>query len=377
MTLEQVTNLSGFGNVIGQMEICETEIERACKRAPMAKRPLLFGAFMTLCSQMNMPPEAYRAHCRELLQRVECGEDIQAPTVGEMITVLYEVSLMVPLKRVASALYFKLIQRGMPEMYMKLWREGKPGIVDGLEQYDTMFPGETDELEADTRQVLARKLKPRAAAYIRIPGGPRAQDMKKRGIRFPTEDEMPTIYTIGYKGVKAADLKAFAEREGATVLDIRLKPWSPRPEFQKASLARFLGDRYQHIGELGNVNYKNGGPVEFLDREAGEKKVRAALGSGSVILLCACEDVNECHRKPAAVMVEVMTGCQVVHLTKADVAQEAHVPKADQQPPVTAEDVQESVARLLEIETDTIVQPGLFADTPTVEHVAKRQLPLL
>jgi len=58
------------------------------------------------------------------------------------------------------------------------------------------------------------------------------------------------------------------------------------------------------------------------------------------------------------------------------VAQETQ-PVVDQQPPLTADDVQESAARLLEIETDTISQPGLFADMPTVEHVPKRQLKLL
>jgi len=63
----------------------------------------------------------------------------------------------------------------------------------------------------------------------------------------------------------------------------------------------------------------------------------------------------------------------VEHLTKEDVKPAAPVVE----PEFEQDEIAASVARLLEIETDTIVQPGLFVDTPTVEHVAKRQLPLL
>ena len=104
------------------------------------------------------------------------------------------------------------------------------------------------------------------------------------------------IYTLGYSGLSADYVLRLAEELQATVVDIRLSPRSRRPEFNQGRLARLLGSRYVHIAELGNANYKNGGPIRILDLEAGLGLIETRL-PGNLILMCACRDYTQCHRR--------------------------------------------------------------------------------
>lgn len=102
------------------------------------------------------------------------------------------------------------------------------------------------------------------------------------------------IYTLGYTGRRPGEIYALAEQLDATVCDIRFSPRSRVPRWNKGRLEVLLGDRYMHIQELGNQNYKTGGPVEIVDLDAGLARIQDH--PRPVILMCACKDLAGCHR---------------------------------------------------------------------------------
>lgn len=109
------------------------------------------------------------------------------------------------------------------------------------------------------------------------------------------------LYTFGYHGKSVADLKTLAESLGAVVADIRLTPRSRIPQWNIRKMASALGEAcYRHLPELGNRNYKNGGPIEIAELEPGLAKLWALLQASPVILVCACAHVEKCHRRVVA-----------------------------------------------------------------------------
>ncbi len=102
------------------------------------------------------------------------------------------------------------------------------------------------------------------------------------------------IYTAGYSGCTQRDLVIAAMKLKAKVIDIRLSPRSRNPDFCQERMSEFLHPNfYFHYREFGNLNYR-GGPIEIVDFEAGELKLREILDD--VILLCVCKDTGICHR---------------------------------------------------------------------------------
>lgn len=131
---------------------------------------------------------------------------------------------------------------------------------------------------------------------------------------------MNTLYTLGYTGIKPAQLLAKAIELQAIVLDTRYSPRSRAPQWNGMELARLLGQHYQHAPALGNINYKNGGPIEINMPRVGTQQVVSMLVTQSVILLCACPEVSTCHRRVVAEMVQAACQCEVIHLGKGDLA---------------------------------------------------------
>jgi uncharacterized protein (DUF488 family) len=101
------------------------------------------------------------------------------------------------------------------------------------------------------------------------------------------------VYGISYSKKQPADILRRAMQLDAVVFDVRLSPRSRRPEWNKGRLQDAMGDRYQHVPEFGNINYK-GGPVKIQDFDAGEALVRQS--PKPVILMCVCSDPAKCHR---------------------------------------------------------------------------------
>jgi uncharacterized protein (DUF488 family) len=103
------------------------------------------------------------------------------------------------------------------------------------------------------------------------------------------------IYTAGYYGRRLDDFRAEVGRLGAVVVDIRLVPQSRFfPEWRKGNLEKVFGDRYRHVKELGNAGFKEK-RIEIVDLESGLEVVTRI--DGNAILMCACKDLNRCHRQ--------------------------------------------------------------------------------
>lgn len=106
-----------------------------------------------------------------------------------------------------------------------------------------------------------------------------------------------TIYTLGYSGRKAKDIKHIAEELDAVVFDIRYSPRSRNPDFSGKRLRELLAERYQHIRAFGNSNYRSG-PIALVDFDAGLEAIRQS--EKPVILMCVCKDAVICHRTTIA-----------------------------------------------------------------------------
>jgi hypothetical protein len=107
------------------------------------------------------------------------------------------------------------------------------------------------------------------------------------------------VFTFGYQGHKPEDLLRECQRLGAVVCDIRFRPVSRNPVWNQSRLKQMFGERYMHIGALGNRNYK-GGPIDIADMEAGLNIVLEHLQRRPVVLMCVCRDFEHCHRRLVA-----------------------------------------------------------------------------
>ena len=123
------------------------------------------------------------------------------------------------------------------------------------------------------------------------------------------------LYTLGYSGWTPQAIQMEAQARNTVVCDIRYSPGSRHPQWNKRQLSQLLSARYQHVQALGNCNYKNGGPIELADYEAGKQVIAEILATGqSVILMCACKDLATCHRRTAAERLAADLGVPITHL---------------------------------------------------------------
>lgn len=107
------------------------------------------------------------------------------------------------------------------------------------------------------------------------------------------------LYTYGYLAGSLEELAGYASA-GALILDIRINPTSRSPVWRQGHLRKVLGEAYDWCPDLGNPNYRSGGPVALANEEAGLPVVEQLLRSRPVVMLCACRDWRQCHRKLAA-----------------------------------------------------------------------------
>lgn len=108
------------------------------------------------------------------------------------------------------------------------------------------------------------------------------------------------IYTIGYEGRSPTWLLSVLVELDAAVLDVRFSPKSRNPLWNKSFLLDLLGNRYRHIGEWGNRNYK-GGPIDLVDYEAGRRRMLQVLQEKTTLfIMCVCKDPARCHRTAIA-----------------------------------------------------------------------------
>lgn len=111
-------------------------------------------------------------------------------------------------------------------------------------------------------------------------------------------------YTAGYRGQRLEDLATAARRENAIVVDIRHSPNTPNL-WAKSRLCAFLEQSqvcYKHCPQLGNRNYnKPDQPIEIVSLHSGIILLESLIaGDQRIILLCACEEYDTCHRRTVA-----------------------------------------------------------------------------
>jgi len=127
--------------------IAEDEIEQAAGRHPEAADDL-YHAFALLLPAIEArawdTEFVYRAHCRELLERVAAGEDTKPGTTVECLLAMSEVSKKIPLNGTAAGLYFRLWTRAFPDHE----------LTDRGEHYEALYKDSIDKVEQEMRRKL-------------------------------------------------------------------------------------------------------------------------------------------------------------------------------------------------------------------------------
>jgi hypothetical protein len=126
-------------------------------------------------------------------------------------------------------------------------------------------------------------------------------------------------YTTGYTGKPVEQLPALLDFNDAVLADIRFAPVSRHLQWTKSYLSLMLKDRYRHVAALGNRNYKtHGGAIQIHNLELGIRLIQS--WETNVILLCACEALENCHRRIVKNELE-KRGCEVQEITSWDTSQ--------------------------------------------------------
>lgn len=121
---------------------------------------------------------------------------------------------------------------------------------------------------------------------------------------------MGTVYTVGYKGIPANELREKVESVNGVLVDTRFRPYSPAPMWKQHALRELMGGdyvlgdgRYVHLKGFGNRNYQVPGMENVVldDPELSMPTIQEILDEDrSPVLLCACTDPFQCHRNIAA-----------------------------------------------------------------------------
>lgn len=113
------------------------------------------------------------------------------------------------------------------------------------------------------------------------------------------------IFTTGYTGKDINDLKPLVEKLEAVLIDIRFSPNSQIMVWRQIYLKALLGKKYLHILNLGNRSYKEHGKISIQNLQLGVETL-LSLNTNS-ILFCACENIENCHRRLISVALQNRT----------------------------------------------------------------------
>ncbi|ANZ13332.1 hypothetical protein ACH4YO_40670 [Streptomyces noursei] len=129
------------------------EIDKAQDRHGERGKGLIWNSFLLLQATHDklFREVLYRAHCREILDRVARDEDTRPGTDAEIIIGIHEASLVAPMTSGAACLYFRLLDRSVPE----LSQAAAPDI--DLAAYEKVHGRVADEYEADLRRKLRQE----------------------------------------------------------------------------------------------------------------------------------------------------------------------------------------------------------------------------
>jgi hypothetical protein len=104
------------------------------------------------------------------------------------------------------------------------------------------------------------------------------------------------FFTTGYTGRQVEQLPELLDFYEAVLADIRFAPVSRHLQWTRNYLSLMLKNRYRHVAALGNRNYKtHGGAIQIHNLELGIRLIES--WETNVILLCACAELEKCHRR--------------------------------------------------------------------------------
>ena len=127
------------------------------------------------------------------------------------------------------------------------------------------------------------------------------------------------FFTTGYTGKEVGQLPRLLDFYEAILADIRFAPHSRHLQWTKNYLTLMLKNRYRHVPALGNRNYKTGG-IQIHNLEIGIRLIES--WETNVILMCACEDLKNCHRRVVKNELE-KRGCEVREITDWNLSQQS------------------------------------------------------
>ena len=102
------------------------------------------------------------------------------------------------------------------------------------------------------------------------------------------------IYTTGYTGKNINDLKPMIDSLDAVLADVRFAPYSQILHWRQVYLKVLLGKKYLHIPNLGNRTYKED-KITIQNLKLGVETILSL--ETNVVLMCACEKLENCHRR--------------------------------------------------------------------------------
>ena len=114
------------------MDIAEEEITRGKLHYP-TKFKIINDSFMLLVTPAVLKgkcDEAYRAHVREIIERVALGQDTRPGTTAECLCHMMEVALKAPLTGGGQAITERLFDTVFPGKFEITTKEHWPGQVD-------------------------------------------------------------------------------------------------------------------------------------------------------------------------------------------------------------------------------------------------------
>lgn len=142
---------ASVGASFDSMQWAEEEIEAARLRHP-GHADRLHHSFLLLSANLDLTRLAdsetvYRAHCRELLDRVAAGTDTRPGTAAEVCCALLHTSLLAPLTSAATGLCLRMWQAAdLPEIR---------GFAEAARHHEALEGSLIDEHERFTRRKLA------------------------------------------------------------------------------------------------------------------------------------------------------------------------------------------------------------------------------